>query len=254
MIFVTAALAACRSSEAPVDGVPESPQHGTISLFSGGSEVPSIMPTATLALPDDLAACHSDMTIDACRIRTLCNPTDVMPVGAGQVALGTTPPVTISSVPVAPGSVEWHHVGDFAAGQTVTLATDGTGAVPALSASVVAPTQVTVTSRFGSMAIPSASDYELTWTGGTTGTVHLGVSSGVDGDFTLLDCSFPAAPGRGTISAATLQAFHSSGLARIDASSVATQQAANWTIDFIVGYDALWTDGSFAQANFTVAP
>lgn len=250
------ALVACGSSETSHDASSDSdsPQHGTISVFSGGTETPPTTPGATLLLPD-LVICRTDVTIDACRVRTICNPTTEAPVSAGHVTFGTTPPVTITSTPPAPGpgAAEFHDVGDFSAGQTVTISVDGSGAIPALSASLVAPAQVTVTTRWDS-PISRASDYEVSWTAGTTGTVNLGVSAGIDGDFTLLDCSFPAAAGQGTISAMTLQTFNGYGLARVDVSDVATRQAANWTMDFVVGYDALWTDGSFATGVFGVEP
>jgi hypothetical protein len=248
-------LAACGgSSQASIDASSDSLQHGTISVFSGGAEIPPTTPGATLLLPD-MVICQTDVTIDACRVRTICNPTTESSVSAGNVMFGTTPPVTIMSMPPppGPGAAEFHDVGDFSAGQTVMFSIDGSGAIPALSASVVAPAQVTVTSRWDS-PISWATDYELTWIAGTTGTVNLGVSAGIDGDFTLLDCSFPAAAGQGTIPAMTLQTLHGYGLGRIDVSDVATRQAANWTMDFVVGYDALWTDGSFAGGVFGVEP
>ncbi|HEX4452361.1 MAG TPA: hypothetical protein VH143_15900 [Kofleriaceae bacterium] len=98
-------------------------------------------------------------------------------------------------------------------------------AVPAMSASVVAPTQVTITSNFNGVRILSTSDYVLTWTGGTTGTVGLEDSYGIDGDFTLVDCSFPAGPGHGTISMAALQLIPYGGLTRLGVSNAVTQQA-----------------------------
>ena len=41
--------------------------------------------------------------------------------------------------------------------------------------------------------------------------------------------------------------FPSGGLARFELSNAVTQQAGAWTIEFGVGYDALWADGSYAQ-------
>jgi hypothetical protein len=256
-ILSASVLAACAShgssADASVEG-PQGPQHGTIFVASGGSEVPAISPTANLELPDDAEACQSDVTVDACRIQTACNPTNVTPVAGGQITFGTTPPTTIVSTATAPGTIESHDVGEISGGQPVTFAIDGTGAVPAMSASVVAPTQVTITSNFDGVRIPATSDYVLTWTGATTGTVELDVSYGIDGDFTLVDCAFPAAPGQGTISMAALQRMPYGGLARLDVSDAATQQAGAWTIDFLVGYDAVWADGSYAQGILDVAP
>ena len=44
------------------------------------------------------------------------------------------------------------------------------------------------------------------------------------------------------------------GVAGLYVSNLATQQAASWTIDFAVGYDALWPDGSYAQSTIEVVP
>lgn len=223
-------------------------------MFSGGSEVPAISPSATLELPNDTDVCESDVTIDSCRIRVDCNPSNPTPVSGGKIAFGTTPPSVITSMPPAPGFVEFHGVGDVVAGQLVTFAVDGTGVVPAMSASVLAPSQVTITSDFRGTTISSGSDFVLTWTGGTTGTLDIGDVLGIDGDFTLIDCSFPAAAGSGVISMAALQKTPGGGLTRIGVSNDATEQAGEWTIDFEVGYDALWPDGSFAQGVLNVAP
>ncbi|HEX4454210.1 MAG TPA: hypothetical protein VH143_25275 [Kofleriaceae bacterium] len=252
-ILITGLLAGCSSHmQSPIDdaavGGPQGPQTGSIFVFSGGSEVPPISATATLVLPDDPFTCESDITVDACRIRVDCNAIDVTPVGGGQITFGTTPPVTIVSTAPAPGFAESDDVGDISAGQPVTFLIAGTGAVPAMSASVPAPSQATVTSSFDGTPIPTTSDFVLTWTGATTGTLELGVVAGIDGDFGLVDCSFPAAPGSGTISKAALQMFPSGGLARFELSNAVTQQAGAWTIELGVGYDALWPDGSYAQA------
>ena len=244
--------------QSPIDAAsveaPQGPQTGSIYVFSGGSEVPPISPTVTLQLPDYSVSCQSDVTVDRCRIRTDCNPTNVTPVSGGQIILGTTPPTTITSTAPAPGTVEYYDVNDISPGQPVTFSIAGTEAVPAMSASVSAPSQVTITSNFNGVRIPATSDYSLTWTGATTGTLDLGVSYGIDGDFTLIDCSFPAAPGEGTISMAALQLFPYGGLARLSVSNAVTQQTGAWTIIFRVGYDALWADGSYAQGILDVAP
>lgn len=221
-------------------------------MFSGGSEVPPISPSVTLELPDITEVCQSDTTVDGCRIRTGCNPTNAPSVSGGQITLGTTPPTTVASTAQPPGTVEYYDVNDFSPGQPVTFSIAGTGAVPAMAASVPAPSQVTITSNFDGTLVSKSSDYVLTWTGATTGTLDLSVSAGIDGDFGLVDCPFPAAPGTGTISAAALQMFPSGGLARFEVMNTAPQQAGEWTIEFGVGYDALWADGSFAQAVLNI--
>jgi hypothetical protein len=153
---------------------------------------------------------------------------------------------------VPAGQVEWYEAVEFAAGETLTMATDGSGTLPAMAGSVTAPTQVTVTSRFDA-PIASGSDFELTWSGGTTGRVALYASYGTDGDFMLMQCSFPAASGHGTITAAAIQAYGFAGLASVATFDHTTVQVANWTVDFVVGFDGLWPDGSYARGGFDVA-
>jgi hypothetical protein len=249
------ALAACKGpgaalADAAADA-DEAPHHGTIELFSSGAEVPGIKPSVTLTLPDDQLICASDVMIDGCRIQKVCNPGNSSTVGAGELTLGTSPPITITSMPVARGQVEWHEGAEFAAGEAIAVTTDGSGTLPAMAATVSAPAQVTITSRFDA-PIAAGSDFELTWNGGTTGSVALYSSYGTDGDFSYLRCTFPAASGHGTITAAAIQAYGFDGLASVYTFDVATVQVANWTVDFVVGFDGLWPDGSYAQGGFAL--
>jgi hypothetical protein len=256
-IFITIAVAGCPShtpstgNDASADG-PQGPQQGSIYVFSGGSEVPPISPTVTLQLPEYTLACQSDVTVDGCRIRSGCNPTNVTPVSGGEITLGTKPPTTIVSTAPPPGTVENYDVNDISPGQPVTFAIAGTEAVPTMSASVQAPSQVTITSNFDGTRISKSTDYQLTWTGATTGTIGLNVETGIDGDFGFVNCSFPAASGSATLSTAALQMFPSGGDAAFDVTNAVTQQAGAWTIVFGVGYDALWSDGSFAQGVLNI--
>jgi hypothetical protein len=159
----------------------------------------------------------------------------------GQLSLGTTPPITIQST-VMPPLADWHDAVAFSEGENLAMSIDGTGAVPAMATSVVAPSQVTITSRFDT-PVPPMTDYTMTWTGGTTGIVELGVSSGIDGDFMLLNCRFPAAAGQGTITAAALAAYGFDGMMGVSVSNITTEQAANWTVDFAVRFYALTSTG-----------
>jgi hypothetical protein len=43
------------------------------------------------------------------------------------------------------------------------------------------------------------------------------------------------------------------GLASVSTFDVMTASGANWTVDFVVGFDGLWPDGSFAQGGFVVS-
>jgi len=227
-------------ADAPVEDT--APHHGTIQLYSGGSQLTAPKPSVIFELPDDPMICASDVTIDSCRIRRLCNAKEQTMFAGGNLALGTTPPITIEST-VVPRNADWHDAVAFSGGEAITMAIDGTGALPPMSTSVVAPAQVTITSRFDT-PVPPMTDYTVTWTGGTTGVVELGVDYGTDGDFMLLNCRFPAAAEQGTISAAALAAFGFDGTMGIGVSNVTTVESAHWTVDFTVTFYAL-TPGRF---------
>jgi len=230
---------ASRLDDAAVDGAPH---HGTIELYSGGTEVPAMKPSVIFELPDDPFICATDVTIDGCRIRKLCNESGAPQFGGGSLTVGTTPPITIEST-VTPHNADWHDAVAFDEGQAIPMSIDGAGSLPPMTTSVVAPSQITITSRFDT-PVPPMTDYTLTWTGGTTGVVDLEVSYGTDGDFMLLSCRFQAASGQGTITAAALAAYGFDGLLGVSVSDVTTEEVANWVVDFVVSFDSL-TPGTF---------
>lgn len=101
------------------------------------------------------------------------------------------------------------------------------------------------------VTISRASDYTLTWTGGTSGRVDVGASS-AGNNTAYVFCDFEASAGTGTIPAALLSMLPAGqGGIGITGWASTSKQVSDWGLYFSLFYDSLWPDGTLAAIGVT---
>jgi hypothetical protein len=66
-----------------------------------------------------------------------------------------------------------------------------------------------------------------------------------------INCVFEGAAGAGTIPAAALAFFGTSGGRVLVKSNTSVSTSLHvWTVEFVVGAEAVWSDGTVGQPNF----
>jgi hypothetical protein len=130
---------------------------------------------------------------------------------AGPVTItGTTPSITLQ-----PGTDGGAYVGQtflgalWSGGETLSVSAAGAEVPAFFGQSVQAPSTITLTAPVCSLAscsqpIDRAAPLQVTWTGGVYGTVYVTVSSAPLGPVAVVQCSFPAGAGSGSIAPAML--------------------------------------------------
>lgn len=235
-------MVGCGSGTTQTDGAPPGALHTMIGLVSGGLEQPAIAPGAYLAFPETEQICQSDEIVDGCRVRRVCNPVAARPFySAGAITFSTSPTTTL------PAGQTSGSASELVANETIAISAAGSD-VPAFDTTLVVPPQATITSRFDQTPPPVGEDLTITWTGANAGVVEVYGFSGIDGDFGFINCALDASNGSGTISRAAIDRA-GGGLLRFYNSSTATITIGAWTIEVSVGFDAIWPDRTYAQAN-----
>jgi hypothetical protein len=149
-----------------------------------------------------------------------------------------------------PGTQNYVNAQPFQEGQAIGVQASGAD-VGTFETSVTAPMQATVTSRFDQTTLAAGQPLILTWSPATSGVIRVRGFYGTDGDSNYLDCPLDGASGTGTISAAAIAGF-GGGILRLYAESSTRLHVSDWDVDVSITFDALWSDGTFAQGLLKV--
>jgi len=247
--FVILGLAAGCSNEAAVPDAAHYAGSGAIQLRSYTSEPGTGAGTSAVAEFIAREDCGTTQ-VGPCSIRSCAPDWLGLTVSAGDLTVDSTPAWSIP--PGAPDQTRsvWYFARSaqpaFGPGDGRTLRAGGY-AVPAFSVPFVAPDVAVITSPPPTATLAlGASDFALTWTGG---------SGFVDVLFDFYSgnavCRFDAALGMGTI---PMAAFHPGPASYfvIETSNEVKTTLTDWAITTTASVDATWPDGTAAVGTATV--
>jgi hypothetical protein len=217
---------------------------GNVLLTSGSYEDGTIQPLIAQAVfyPSVAATGCSIAPLDGCTLETcVAGAGSTAPlVGAGSITItgGAYPLVLTEPTPdsVYGPAMDGGLLALWNGGEGLVVTASG-DVVPAFAGSLIAPTQVTVTTPMPSSIVRS-SPLALSWSGASAGKLTVDLSAGTGTNDYYLECQFDVSAGTGTIPAAAL-AVLPAGSAGMTVS----------TLDRVDVEDGAWTVQIFAQTN-----
>lgn len=206
-----------------------SSKYGSVSLelsrMSSGVELSATGTFANGSLPERKCASEKLGTCELLTCTPLEMPDDAARLDPGKVEItgaGETLELTkalfggygaTTSNPSVPPAAHWQ------GGESLTLRVSGSAEFPALSATLVAPLEVTLDPRPEELGADPGADVRVNWSTPREGSVTVAMASFNGGADPLIICEFPAETGSGTLPAQLITQLNWSTAHLIDAST-----------------------------------
>ncbi|CAN5623216.1 hypothetical protein BH11MYX1_BH11MYX1_40510 [soil metagenome] len=255
-LLVLAAVSGCATPDIPALQAGT----GSVSLSRSSYAAPAFQGTgvAYAQFTDsvaNLSSCRASATFGSCVVRTHCEDTrdPITFFSAGEITFeNTTSPVTLT--PRSIGGYDGMGIADGRLFDPATmLAAHAVGAdVPPFDLSLKSPESMTGVSPALTThnEFLRTSDLVFTWMGVTQGSVSVSIVDGID-DVSSITCAFVGADGAGRVPASALAFYDDDGgRVLVEAYAAVSTTLDVWTVQFSVGADAVWADGSIGQQNF----